>query len=163
MIGMNVSAKSVKDWGEALKLPLIFGSIAFIAWRLFRKKEDYSYNRIDSNYLPSSLEGYSASSIPYNVSFSADAIKSDAQTLLDAFDDGWIGTNNDAVKTIRVKYLGRPRELARLWTEFGMPKYGVTGKALWGGSPKNLKQWIDAELSGAEKDSWFEMFRSIGR
>lgn len=152
---MNVSAKSVKDWGEALKLPLIFGGILFIAWRLFRKKEDYSYNKVDVATMPQTGWGV--------VSFSDDSIKADAQELYDAMED-W-GTTEDNIEAIRLKYVGNRLALSKLWNAFDMKKYGSYGSPLggFGGTPKNLKQWLQAELSANEFSKWKDMFALIGK
>lgn len=161
---MYISARSVEEWGRALKFPLFVGVGLFVAWRLFRKKKDFSFNNIDPNGLAVTLAGYShGGAAPYSVAFSDDAIKSDANSLLTAFDDGWAGTDTEAVKEIRQKYVGRPRDLARLWNAFGMPKYGVVGKAVFGGTPTNLRGWIKAELSGYEADAWSDMLKQIGK
>lgn len=160
---MYISARSVEEWGRALKFPLFVGVGLFVAWRLFRKKKDFSFNNVDPKSLAITLAGYaSGGAAPYSVAFSDDAIKSDANTLLTAFDQ-W-GTDEDAVEEVRKKYVGRPRDLARLWNAFGMPKYGYLGKAThFGGTEMNLKQWLSEELSDSEQKAWRDMFATIGK
>lgn len=165
---MRLNAREVEDWGRALKFPLIVGAIGYLAWRIFRKKEDLSYNNINIAGMPTVAPGVSGSvagNSPWGFApYTDDQIKGDAQALLEAFDLDWAGTDEEEVETIRQKYVGRPRDLARLWNAFGMPGYGTTGRPAWGkGSPKTLKQWIIEELSGVDLKLWIDMFKLIGK
>ena len=99
----------------------------------------------------------SGSGLPTNV-YSPEDYQAMAEVVYNAMDQ--IGVDENAMMDIYTRLIGVVGGFSALSRAFGVRKYFWMGHSLLLGSNKDLRGWIDAELSGVNKQRWLDALRN---